>query len=312
MSTMSPFVDEGDGATQLEDLTWSSEQPFAEEDLYEAQEEGKELSLEYDDEYEFEDGWSEAPSEAEFLSQYDAEVPQAVALLEAEAPPAATDAAAPSIDDFVAAALTQRGDPYVYGAEASFNDANPSEFDCSELVQWAAARAGLKFKDGAQNQRDECRRAGTLIPVEEGLRTRGALLFRIDEGPRKDHVAISLGDGTTMEAKGPKFGVNVFPARDRRWTHAGIIPGFRWTRGGSPPPPSPAAPGERILKRGLRGEDVRWLQRRIQMHGVDPGPADGIFGKRTEGAVRSFQTARGLAADGIVGPRTVEALSRPL
>jgi cell wall-associated NlpC family hydrolase len=307
MSTISPFISENDRPPNS-----SSEQPFAEEDVYDKEDERGVLSFQHDDGYELEDDPLHAPSEADFISQFDASLPEAVALLEAETPVAIPEAAAPNIEDFVAAALTQRGDPYVFGAEASFNDANPSAFDCSELVQWAAARAGVKFKDGAQNQRDECRRADTLIPVEEGFRTRGALLFRIDEGPGHDHVAISLGDGTTMEAKGRKYGVNVFPARDRRWTHAGIIPGFRWTRGGSSPPPPPAAPGERLLKRGLRGEDVRWLQRRLQMHGVDSGPADGIFGKRTEGAVRSLQTARGLASDGIVGPRTVEALSRPV
>jgi cell wall-associated NlpC family hydrolase len=219
---------------------------------------------------------------------------------------------APSVDDFVAAALTQRGDPYVFGAEANFNDANPKAFDCSELVQWSAARAGIKITDGARNQRDACRKANTLIPVEEGLRTRGALLFRIDETGEHNHVAISLGNGQTMEAKGKKYGVNVFPANDRKWTHAGIVPGFRYPRGGSPPPPAPAGPGDRVLKRGMRGEDVRWLQRRLQMYSFDPGTADGVMGKRTDGAVRAFQTARGLPSDGKAGRNTIDALARPV
>lgn len=48
-------------------------------------------------------------------------------------------------------------------------------------------------------------RAGTLIPVHDALRVRGALLFRIDEGAGNDHVAISLGDDRTMEARGKDF-----------------------------------------------------------------------------------------------------------
>src|SRR5688500_5069894 len=107
-----------------------------------------------------------------------------------------------SLDDFVAKALSQLGDPYVFGAEASFDDPDPPRFDCSELVEWAAARCKVSFVDGAQNQRDACRRGGTLMDVNEAIRTRGALLFRIDEGPGNDHVAISLGDGSTIEARG--------------------------------------------------------------------------------------------------------------
>ena len=212
-----------------------------------------------------------------------------------------------SLDDFVAIALTQKGDPYIFGAEASFEDSNPQAFDCSELVQWAAARAGVKVVDGAQNQRDACRSAGTLMPVDVGLRTRGALLFRIDEGPGGDHVAISLGTGQTIEARGRAYGVNVFQAAGRRWTHAGILPGSHVEV--SVAAPQIVEPGSRRLRVGKRGEDVRWVQRRLQMHDLDPGPADGIFGRRTDKAVRAYQQARDLEVDGIVGPNTVGALS---
>lgn len=69
---------------------------------------------------------------------------------------------------------------------------------------------------------------------------------------------------------------------------------------------SPA--GRPTLRQGSRGTAVVDLQRRLASAGFSPGAADGIFGSQTAAAVRSFQRARGLGADGIVGPLTWGAL----
>jgi uncharacterized protein (TIGR02594 family) len=53
------------------------------------------------------------------------------------------------------------------------------------------------------------------------------------------------------------------------------------------------------------------LQRRLQELAYRPGPADAIFGPRTEAAVRAFQRDSGLVVDGIVGPRTRANLEAP-
>jgi peptidoglycan hydrolase-like protein with peptidoglycan-binding domain len=59
----------------------------------------------------------------------------------------------------------------------------------------------------------------------------------------------------------------------------------------------------------LQGADVQQLQRRLLELGfTEVGPADGIFGSRTEAAVRSYQRANGLPADAIVGPMTWTSL----
>jgi len=123
--------------------------------------------------------------------------------------------------DFVSHALAQQGDRYVYGAETRSSDPNPNTFDCSELVEWAAARTGVSVPDGSANQQDFVRRHGTQIPVSQALRTRGALLFR------PGHVAISLGDGRTIEARGRSYGVGIFSAQGR-FTSAGLVPGMRY------------------------------------------------------------------------------------
>jgi uncharacterized protein (TIGR02594 family) len=58
------------------------------------------------------------------------------------------------------------------------------------------------------------------------------------------------------------------------------------------------------LRQGSRGPAVTDLQSRLAAAGFSPGAADGIFGPLTDTAVRSFQRARGLGIDGIVGPQT--------
>lgn len=60
------------------------------------------------------------------------------------------------------------------------------------------------------------------------------------------------------------------------------------------------------LKRGSRGEDVKWLQQKLTEKGYLVGTIDGIFGNRTEQAVKSFQMD--VFVDGICGKLTIEKL----
>ena len=55
-----------------------------------------------------------------------------------------------------------------------------------------------------------------------------------------------------------------------------------------------------LLKNGSRGELVKALQTKLNKQGYGAGSADGIFGRNTEKAVKAFQSASGLAADGKV------------
>jgi Transglycosylase SLT domain/Putative peptidoglycan binding domain/LysM domain len=52
------------------------------------------------------------------------------------------------------------------------------------------------------------------------------------------------------------------------------------------------------------------LQVALRAHGYDPGPIDGIVGRRTAGAVKTFQRRAGIHADGLAGPRTRARLGR--
>jgi nucleoid-associated protein YgaU len=63
------------------------------------------------------------------------------------------------------------------------------------------------------------------------------------------------------------------------------------------------------LRKGSKGDAVKGLQNALRYRGYDPGAVDGAFGGGTERAVKEFQAAASLDADGIAGPRTWEALA---
>jgi GH24 family phage-related lysozyme (muramidase) len=77
--------------------------------------------------------------------------------------------------------------------------------------------------------------------------------------------------------------------------------------GKSPPPPIPHTDEQDrpTLRRGDRRDAVKTLQAALN---ADP---DGIFGARTEAALRQRQRELGLVADGIAGPKTWAALNDP-
>jgi hypothetical protein len=101
------------------------------------------------------------------------------------------------------AAESRRGLPYVWGASG------PTSFDCSGLVQWAFAQAGVSMPRVAADQA----RTGPAVPV--GELEPGDLLF-YDTDPTApgyiSHVAIYLGNGWMIQAPEPGLDVEVVPA----------------------------------------------------------------------------------------------------
>jgi cell wall-associated NlpC family hydrolase len=141
------------------------------------------------------------------------------------------------IIELVSLLVSQQGDAYEFGVEVKASDSDPKAFDCSELVQWACARLEIKPKmpDRSWVQAQHCKKHGTIISVERAVFTPGALLFFFSSDPftainrpKSAHVAVSLGNGMTIEARSKKLGVGIFSAEWRGWTHAGLIPGLKY------------------------------------------------------------------------------------
>ena len=72
--------------------------------------------------------------------------------------------------------------------------------------------------------------------------------------------------------------------------------------------------GDRVLSYSpghlVSGDDVLALQQRLSGLGFDLGRVDGVFGVRTDAALREFQRSVGVDADGTCGPDTFRAITR--
>lgn len=215
-----------------------------------------------------------------------------------------------NIEEFLCRCLAQKGDRYVFGAEVPLTAQDSTAWDCSELVQWASK--GL-MPDGADAQRMKCTKAGTMITPVTGMKKRGSLLFVGDNtGTGRDrttHVAVSLGDGTTIEARGRLWGVGCWAAAGR-FQYAATMPGIDYAVRPYVPPPAPKAPPfpGRVLVALTAGGGTRTAQARLRDLGIYKGAIDDVYGPLTARAVSTFQGRRKLAVDGKLGPVTWRAL----
>lgn len=93
-------------------------------------------------------------------------------------------------DTAVRAALSRLGRPYVWGATG------PNRFDCSGLVQWAYAQAGVRLHRTTYEQIHDG------VPVARSQVRAGDLIF-----PHRGHVQLAIGGGLVVEA--PHAGATV-------------------------------------------------------------------------------------------------------
>lgn len=76
-------------------------------------------------------------------------------------------------------------------------------------------------------------------------------------------------------------------------------------------PVNPFKVPQATLRKGMKGNDVKWLQYELNKHGylLD---VDGIFGEKTRNAIMRFQQDHGLVPDGICGALTLRELKNML
>lgn len=123
--------------------------------------------------------------------------------------PATADLPAGSARAAVAVAAVRQalGRPYIWGANG------PAGFDCSGLMQWAYAQAGVSLPRTSQAQRY----AGHMVRLSEA-RPGDLVVYRADAG----HIAMYVGNGQVIHAP--------YPGAPVRYDPVGMMPVSSVTR----------------------------------------------------------------------------------
>lgn len=181
--------------------------------------------------------------------------------------------------------------------------------DCSGLFAWAFKQLGGSIYHGSNTIYNKyCSSKGKLSkgkradgqPIKPGT---AVFLYRASDSNRH-HIGLYIGNDTVIEAKGTQYGV--VTSKLSHWDEWGELKDVNYSgvtgdEGGTP--------AVTVLKNGSRGEAVKALQTLLNKAGFDCGNVDGIFGSKTEAAVRLFQASKGLKVDGIAGEATQDALA---
>lgn len=196
-------------------------------------------------------------------------------------------------------------------------------WDCNGLAEGIYKDfSGVDINARARNNYTSwCSVKGTgVIPGNQ--RIAGAAVFWGSSASSIHHVAYldapvdakkPEGDWYLIEARGVNYGVVRTRMNSRKPNYWGLMD--KYFDYGNTAASSPVyVTGERTIKRGSTGDDVRDLQVYLDKLGYDVGKYgfDGEFGRATESAVKAYQMAKKLTADGVVGKKTWATLKEDI
>lgn len=196
----------------------------------------------------------------------------------------------------------QKKNQYPQRYEWEYNGESVKVHDCVGLVK------GYLWCDGpedttpvynaaqdlsANSMRNACKINGEIATMPE---IPGLLVFY------NGHVGVYIGGGEVVECRSRKYGVVKTRLADRPWTSWGYCPYITYEA----PTQKTVSIELPVLKKGAKGYSVKSMQILLFGFGyeMEGYGADGSFGGATERALKAFQAANGLEADGSCGRKT--------
>ena len=217
---------------------------------------------------------------------------------------------------------------YKYSAKYGSKWIGHPVWDCSGLSRWAMKQHGIAIAHGSNSIWDRYLQEKGKLTDATALPEGAAVFTGTDQ--KKPHIGTYTGDGLVTEASGAIAGVVQTSLHGGKWKYWGLFKGVQYDAPTTPTTsnPEPAAPTNPTtgttnlinpvsvltayptLRKGAKGESVAAMQQALIRAGfsLPKYGADGKFGKETLSAVKAFQKANGLQADGICGPKTWAAL----
>lgn len=192
--------------------------------------------------------------------------------------------------------------------------------DCSGLFSWAFKSLGGYMYHGSNTMwKKYCVDQGKLSngKRDDGneLKPGSAVFMCKKNSTDYYHVGLYIGDNYVIEARGTVSGV--VKSKVSSWTHWGELKGVSYNTSDNSVAENNIVTkeynlGDRILKKVspcMEGNDVKQLQIKLNALGYSCGIADGLFGTKTENALKKFQRASNLDDDGEFGPLSLAALN---
>jgi cell wall-associated NlpC family hydrolase len=176
--------------------------------------------------------------------------------------------------------------------------------DTADAVQQVQRLRTTESHDGGDEQREQ-----DASEQEASDQQQEDSVDQDDGEPAAEHAATAASDANVETTEAPvqrKASSQQTPAPGAVLLKRSNRNSRRGSRGYRQAPSLAAArAGNAFIRRGMRGSSVAFVQR--QVHATP----DGLFGPRTQAAVKQFQRAHDLEVDGVVGPRTMAAIDHP-